>query len=201
MPSCTHGTVLSSLPPSALQRNFDVSFNPFFAYGDGSRPGLRADPTHCWMWAQTDVWSTCLDGPYGDLGCRLLHPAQLGALRGCALLLWCSPAVLILAAADFVSCAQLIQACKAWSRTCWKHGQGHWRLQLCLLPPLPAAFVSAHNVLISLREGMPFFCSYINHIPPPVKESNCIHVQSAWTYQAQLMPAVCPLLSGKSEQG
>lgn len=91
-----------------------------------------------------------------------------------------------------------------------KHGQGHvrsmakdtvWRLQLCLLPPLPAAFVSAHNVLISLQEGMLFFGSYINHIPPPVKESNCIHVQSTWTYQAQLMPAVCPLLSGKSEQG
>lgn len=117
MPNCTHGTVLSSLPPSALQRNFDVSFKPFFAYGDGSRPGLRADPTHCWMWAQTDVWSTCLDGPYGDLGCRLLHPAQLGALRA----VLCSSGVVLLCSSLQLQISSAVL--NLYRRV--KHGQGH----------------------------------------------------------------------------
>lgn len=69
------------------------------------------------------------------------------------------------------------------------------------LPPLPAAFVSAHSVLISLQEGMSFSCSYVSHIPHLIKESNFIHGQGTWTYQAQLRPAYVLFHQGSQCKG
>lgn len=69
------------------------------------------------------------------------------------------------------------------------------------LPPLSAAFVSAHSVLISLQEGMSFSCSYVSHIPRPIKESNFIHGQGTWTYQAQLRLAYVLFHQGSQCKG
>ena len=197
----------SSLP--ALQRSFNISFpfQPLSAHQDGSRARLRAHPMRCWRRAQTPVWSPHPDGPQSELGHQVLWRGLRGALRTPLPGLCSAPPVLL--SLTHPCSYRLLQTCLACTGM-WKHGQGHVRSvakdtarrsQLCPPPPLPAVFVSAHNVLISLQEGMSFSGSYVSRIPPPVTESNCVHVQSTWTYQAQLTPAVRPLLSGKSEQG
>lgn len=152
-PVCTHGTVLSSLVPPVLQKMFHFSLPLLMEIGIeivcqqtlyATEGELKLKCSHTAGWAMK--WPS-MQAP---LPCLSVGPQGL-----------CSAPLTWLCCAHPCSC-RFLQLCSAW-RGMQRHSQGHvrstakdtvWRFQLCPLPPLPEAFVSAHNVLFSLQEGI-----------------------------------------------